>query len=148
QMVTEWGMSEELGPLTFGRQHEETIFLGRDISRERNYSEEVAAAIDREVRRFVEDAFERAKAILREHNNKLDDVVAGLLEHETLDREHFRDIMGDEYRPYAVDDDRVVAAPAKEPDSVAAVRTSEKGSNKRSEGAFERKQPKPAVNIE
>lgn len=148
QMVTEWGMSEELGPLTFGRQHEEMIFLGRDISRERNYSEEVAAAIDREVRRFVEDAYERAKEILGNHDGKLNDVVEGLLEHETLDREDFEVIMGDEYRPYAVDDDRAISVPAEEDKSVAAVRTDGQSSNKRAEGPFDRKQPKPVVNLE
>lgn len=152
QMVTEWGMSEELGPLTFGRQHEDTIFLGRDISRERNYSEEVAATIDREVRRFVDEAYERAKEILGSHNYKLSEVVEGLLEHETLDRDHFKAIMGDEYRLNAVDDDQVVAAPTedkeKEPESVAAVRTDEQSSSKRSEGTFDRKQPKPVVNLE
>ncbi|NLY51579.1 MAG: ATP-dependent metallopeptidase FtsH/Yme1/Tma family protein [Firmicutes bacterium] len=149
QMVTEWGMSEELGPLTFGRQHEEMIFLGRDISRERNYSEEVAAAIDREVRRFVEDAYERAKEILSQHWNKVNDVVDALLEHETLDREHFRAIMGDEYRPHAIDQEQDAAAVQEhpeQPEGVAAVRTEEQGSTRRSESAFDGKQPKPAVN--
>ncbi len=152
QMVTEWGMSEELGPLTFGRQHEEQIFLGRDISRERNYSEEVAAAIDREVRRFVEEAYGRAKDILSAHEGKLGEVVDGLLEYETLDREHFREIMGDEYRPYAVDDDRVtkpVQDEARDQEHVAAVHTSgEQSSNTRGDGSFDRKQPKPAITLE
>ncbi|NLA58055.1 MAG: ATP-dependent metallopeptidase FtsH/Yme1/Tma family protein [Firmicutes bacterium] len=149
QMVTEWGMSEELGPLTFGRQHEEMIFLGRDISRERNYSEEVAAAIDREVRRFVEDAYERAKEILSQHWDKVNEVVEALLEHETLDREQFRAIMGDEYRPNAIDQEEDTAAVQEhpeQPESVAAVRTEEQGGARRSESAFEGKQPKPAVN--
>ncbi|NMB25069.1 MAG: ATP-dependent zinc metalloprotease FtsH [Firmicutes bacterium] len=157
QMVTEWGMSEELGPLTFGRQHEEQIFLGRDISRERNYSEEVAAAIDREVRRFVEEAYERAKDILSAHEHKLEEVVQGLLEHETLDRDDFRKIMGDEYRPYAVDDDRIAESrpskdEAQDHKHVAAVHASDEqssqSSNTRGDGSFDRKQPKPAVTLE
>jgi len=153
QMVTEWGMSEELGPLTFGRQHEEQIFLGRDISRERNYSEEVAAAIDKEVRRFVEEAYERAKDILSTHSNKLEDVVEALLEHETLDRDDFRELMGDEYRPYAVDDDRVTTGTTRDKEhekQVAAVRTTDKQeSNKqRGEGSFDRKQAKPLPSLE
>ena len=86
----------------------------------------MAAAIDREVRRFVEDAYERAKEILSKHRDKLQDVVNALLEHETLDREHFRDLMGDEYRPHAVDRaPTAVPEPSEQPESVAAVRTEE-----------------------
>ena len=55
KMVTEWGMSETLGPLTFGRRDETQVFLGRDLGRDRDYSESVAAQIDREVRTFVEE---------------------------------------------------------------------------------------------
>jgi len=152
QMVTEFGMSEELGPLTFGRQHEEMIFLGRDISRERNYSEEVAAAIDREVRRFVEEAYERAKQILSQHWDKVNEVVDALMEHETLDKDQFREIMGDEYRPNAVDREEDTAAiqqPEEQPESIAAVRAGEQEGARRSESAFDgqpKQQPKPAVN--
>ncbi|NLG68795.1 MAG: ATP-dependent metallopeptidase FtsH/Yme1/Tma family protein [Firmicutes bacterium] len=65
QMVMAWGMSDRLGPLTFGRQHEDLIFLGRDIARDRNYSEQVAAAIDEEVRRLIEEAYDKARTILQ-----------------------------------------------------------------------------------
>src|SRR5690606_37353051 len=75
QMVMEWGMSEELGPLTFGRPTGELVFLGRDIARDRNYSEDVAEAIDREVRSIVEKAHQRAKETLKAHWDELERVV-------------------------------------------------------------------------
>lgn len=113
QMITEWGMSEKLGPITYGHQHEEQIFLGRDISRQRNYSEEVAATIDEEVRSIVEEAYQRALSILRENWDRVKAVVQALKEKETLDREAFERIMraeGDE----PADPQPAVAAPAVE----------------------------------
>src|SRR5690606_1709278 len=89
RMVMEWGMSERLGPLTFGRPSAEHVFLGRDIARDRNYSEEVASAIDEEVRALVEGAHQRARAILEEHWEELERVVQALLEKETLNRDEF-----------------------------------------------------------
>lgn len=101
KMVMEWGMSEKLGPLTFGRPNgEDLVFLGRDISRERNYSEEVAALIDQEVRELVESSYEQAKKLLTEHRDKLDLVAEALLERETLTREEFLALMeGQELPP-------------------------------------------------
>lgn len=94
KMVMEWGMSPKLGPLTFGRPNgEDLVFLGRDISRERNYSEEVAAVIDQEVRRLVEASYEEAMTLLSEHRDKLDAVADALLERETLSKEDFLAIM-------------------------------------------------------
>src|SRR5690606_29616714 len=89
RMVMEWGMSERLGPLTFGRPAAEHVFLGRDIARDRNYSEEVASAIDEEVRAIIDGAHMKARAILEEHREELERVVAALLEKETLNREEF-----------------------------------------------------------
>ena len=87
-------MSDKLGPLTFGRPSgEDLVFLGRDISRDRNYSEEVAAAIDKEVRRLVETSHARAIEILTTHRGKLDAVANALLEKETLTKEEFEAIM-------------------------------------------------------
>jgi cell division protease FtsH len=83
-MVTRWGMSERLGPRTFGKT-EEMVFLGREISETRNYSEKVAEEIDDEVRRLIEDAQERARNVLREHRALLDKLAAALLEVETLE---------------------------------------------------------------
>ena len=84
KMITEYGMSEVLGPITFGRRQEQ-VFLGRDISRDRNYSEEVAAAIDKEVRRIIEDAYQKTEEMLRANIDKLNVIAEALLEHETLE---------------------------------------------------------------
>jgi len=84
QMVTQWGMSERLGPRTFGRK-EEMIFLGREISEQRNYSEKVAEEIDEEVRRLIDRAYHTAKQVLTEHREKLEEVVERILEDETLE---------------------------------------------------------------
>ena len=84
RMVCEWGMSEELGPLSFGRR-EEQVFLGRDIMQHRDYSEQTAIHIDREVRNIVEENFRRAKTMLTEHLDLLKLLAQALLEKETLD---------------------------------------------------------------
>ena len=83
-MVTEWGMSEKLGPLTFGKK-EEQIFLGREIARHKDYSEKTAVDIDEEVKRFVIDAYENARKLLRDNKDLLEAVAKTLLERETID---------------------------------------------------------------
>ena len=83
KMVCEWGMSEELGPLTFG-QKEEQIFLGRELTQRRDYSEETAVLIDKEVTRLVSEAYKRAKKILQENMDTLHALAQALLERETL----------------------------------------------------------------
>jgi cell division protease FtsH len=85
-MITRWGMSERLGPRTFGRS-EELVFLGREISETRNYSEKIAEEIDDEVRRLIEEAQERARNVLKERRPLLDKLAAVLLEEETLEGE-------------------------------------------------------------
>jgi cell division protease FtsH len=92
KMVTEYGMSEKLGRLTFG-QKEELIFLGREIGEQRNYSEEVAQEIDREVRSFVNDAYSTARHILSTYREKLDLLAKTLIERETLDAGEFVSLM-------------------------------------------------------
>jgi len=84
KMVCEWGMSEELGPLTFGKKDEE-IFLGREIATRRDYSEEIALKIDAEVKRLVTENYERAKRILRENIAVLKALAEALLEKEVLE---------------------------------------------------------------
>lgn len=84
RMVCEWGMSDVLGPLTFG-QKEEAIFLGREIAQHRDYSEETAQTIDREVRNIVERNYQRAKKIIEDNVQLLHDLAGALLEHETID---------------------------------------------------------------
>jgi len=90
-MVTRLGMSEQLGPMIYG-QKEELIFLGREIAEQRDYSEAVAMQIDQEVRRLVNEAFQKAKEILNQYRDKLDAVAQRLLEVETISREEFESI--------------------------------------------------------
>jgi cell division protease FtsH len=86
QMVTQWGMSERLGPRTFGRR-EELVFLGREISEQRNYSEKVAEEIDEEVRRIVDRAYQSGRKVLVENRAKLDQIAKHLIEVETIEGE-------------------------------------------------------------
>ena len=88
RMVTQWGMSSKLGPRTFGKK-EELVFLGRDISETRNYSEATALLIDQEISDLIEVAHERARVIIAEHRDKLGEIAERLLEVETLDSEAF-----------------------------------------------------------
>jgi len=90
-MVTRLGMSREMGPMVYG-QKEELIFLGREISEQRDYSEAVAEQIDAEVRRLVNEAYQQARQILIEYRDKLDAVAQRLLEVETISREEFERI--------------------------------------------------------
>ncbi len=90
-MVTRLGMSNQLGTMVYG-QKEELIFLGREISEQRDYSEAVAEQIDNEVRRLVDDSYKKASEILREYRDKLDSVAAKLLEVETITRDEFEKI--------------------------------------------------------
>ncbi len=87
-MVTQYGMSEDLGPRVYG-QKQEMVFLGREISEQRDYSDAVAEKIDDEVRQLIDGEYERARRILAEHRQVLDRVTAALLEVETLDAEDF-----------------------------------------------------------
>jgi cell division protease FtsH len=90
-MVTQYGMSEKLGPLTFGRK-EEMIFLGREISEQRNYSDEVAAKIDAEVREIIDRAYERAREALIAQRAVLDKLAALLVEKETIEHDEFESL--------------------------------------------------------
>jgi cell division protease FtsH len=99
KMVCEWGMSEKLGPLTYGQKDEE-IFLGRQITRHKNYSDETAVMIDEEVKAIVERAMERAERILNENIHLLHKLSAALLEREILDANEIDTIIrGDELPP-------------------------------------------------
>ena len=87
-MVTRYGMSEKLGPLMFGEK-DEMVFLGKEIGEQRNYSEEIARQIDREIRRIVENAYSKANVLLKENRTKLEEIAERLLQEETLDRTSF-----------------------------------------------------------
>ena len=88
KMVTTYGMSRQLGPLTFG-DRDELVFLGREIAEQRNYSDEVAEEIDREVRRIIEEGYSQAREILMHYREKLDLIAGRLIEIETIDRQEF-----------------------------------------------------------
>jgi cell division protease FtsH len=108
RMVTQYGMSD-LGPIQYGRGAHQ-VFLGRDISEERNYSEEVASKIDGEVRKIIECCYEEGKRILNENWDKVERMVASLLEYETVEAEEVRAIL--EGRPYDRNRGAEVAPPA------------------------------------
>jgi cell division protease FtsH len=91
RMVCEWGMSNTMGPLTFGKK-EEQIFLGREIAQHQDYSEDTALRIDQEVKRFVTDNYARAQAIIAEHKQRVLDMADALLSRETLDADQVRRI--------------------------------------------------------
>jgi cell division protease FtsH len=94
RMVTEFGMSEKLGPLAFGK-HDEMVFLGRGIGEQRNYSDDVARQIDDEVRAIIDTAYARAQDVLTRHRDKLDALAAQLVERETLDAAEFEALFSD-----------------------------------------------------
>jgi cell division protease FtsH len=98
QMVTQWGMSERMGPRTFGRK-EELVFLGREISEQRNYSEKVAEEIDEEVRQIIDKAYHTAKRLLGENRDKLDNIVTAVLEEETLEGETLKAVLSGVAKP-------------------------------------------------
>ena len=91
-MVMQLGMSEVLGPRTFG-SGQTSVFLGREIGEQRDYSEDVAQQIDSEVKRIVQSNYDRARKILTQYRDKLDELAKILIEQETLDRASFEEIM-------------------------------------------------------
>jgi cell division protease FtsH len=110
RMVCEWGMSNAMGPLTFGKK-EEQIFLGREIAQHQDYSEDTALRIDQEVKRFVTDNYARAQNVLLEHKQKLLELADALLARETLDAEQVRRIASG----LPVDDAATTVVPPREP---------------------------------
>ena len=93
QMVTQFGMSERLGPVTLGRKQHE-VFLGRDIVDDRNYSEEVAFAIDQEVRRIIDEAYDGVRTLFAEHRDLLTKIAEALLDREIIEAEELDVLMG------------------------------------------------------
>ncbi|OLO27410.1 cell division protein FtsH [Alkalihalophilus pseudofirmus] len=95
KMVTEYGMSEKLGPMQFGQNSGGQVFLGRDIQNEQNYSDQIAYEIDLEVQRFIKESYENCKQILLENKDKLDLVAETLMELETLDAEQIKSLVNE-----------------------------------------------------
>lgn len=110
RMVTEFGMSDRLGPMTFGKRHEQ-VFLGRDFGHERDYSENIATAIDEEVSEIISTQYTRVKDILLNHRPHMDAVVKSLLEKETLDKKEVEAILEEVNRRLALGED--LSAPIK-----------------------------------
>lgn len=91
-MICEYGMSPELGPMTFGHRQDQ-VFLGRDIGRDKDYSEEVAAKIDKEIRKFIDEAYQKTESLLNENMDKLHLIADALIERETLEGEEIDQLM-------------------------------------------------------
>ena len=115
KMVCEWGMSDTLGPLTYGKK-EEAIFLGREFNRHQDYSEATALKIDAEIKRIVEQQYERARVLLTEKKQILTKVADALLEHEVLDAQQLRQILNGE--PLEAPPPKTTPAPAPAPREV------------------------------
>jgi cell division protease FtsH len=94
RMVTEFGMSDRLGPLSFGKR-DELVFLGREIGEQRNYSDEIAKQIDEEVRAIIDRAYERATQVLETHRDRLEALASKLIAEETVDSEAFESLFSD-----------------------------------------------------
>ena len=94
KMVTEFGMSDKLGPLSFGKR-DELVFLGREIGEQRNYSDDIAKQIDEEIRAIIDRAYERAMDVLVEHRDRLDALAQKLIAEETVDAEEFEKLFSD-----------------------------------------------------
>jgi len=92
RLVTQFGMSDKLGPMTFGHQ-EELIFLGKEIHESRNYSENIAFEIDKEVKKLITDAYRTAQKMIRHHRSKLNEIARYLIEKETIEKEEFEKLM-------------------------------------------------------
>lgn len=98
EIVMRFGMSDELGPVTFGNK-DELVFLGREIHEQRNYSEDVAMKIDKEVKQIVEHGLSKAQQIISEHRDKLDKIAEVLIERETIEQDEFKGLMKGNWPP-------------------------------------------------
>jgi cell division protease FtsH len=104
RMVTEFGMSDRLGPMTFGKRHEH-VFLGREFGHERDYGENVATIIDEEVKRIINEQYQRVTETLLSHRPHMDEIVKVLLEKETLDRKEVDQIIAEVNKRLGIQDD-------------------------------------------
>ena len=95
RMVCEWGMSDRLGPMTFGKK-EEQIFLGKEFNRHQDYSESTAQKIDSEIKKVVTEQYERATRLLTENRDALERIAEALLEHEVLDARQLKQLIAGE----------------------------------------------------
>lgn len=146
QMICEYGMSENIGPVTFGHRQDQ-VFLGRDIARDKDYSEEVAAEIDKEVRSFMEDAYAATEKLLSDNIDKLHVIAKALMEKETLEEEEINQlvkyghILTAEEKlqlvQQSVVDEEATAAPVAEADAKAEAPAAEADAPKAADNADE-----------
>lgn len=146
QMICEYGMSENIGPVTFGHRQDQ-VFLGRDIARDKDYSEEVAAEIDKEVRSFMEDAYAATEKLLSDNIDKLHVIAKALMEKETLEEEEINQlvkyghILTAEEKlqlvQQSVVDEEAAAAPVAEADAKAEALAAEAGASEAAANADE-----------
>jgi cell division protease FtsH len=122
-MVCDWGMSEAMGPQTFG-EHQELMFLGREVTRTEDYGEDTARKIDAEVNRLLRESYERAKSIATGNREKLRTIAELLLERETLDGREVREIV--EHGRVLSEEERA-AASAAESEGAGTDRTARRG---------------------
>lgn len=101
-MITKYGMSDELSNLVFGDENDE-VFLGKSYAHTRNYSEEISAKIDMEIKKIIDDAYNRVKQILIDNKQRLEDITAALLDKERLEADEFEEIFKNGYHPPAVE---------------------------------------------
>lgn len=144
QMICEYGMSENIGPVTFGHRQDQ-VFLGRDIARDKDYSEEVAAEIDKEVRSFMEDAYAATEKLLSDNIDKLHVIAKALMEKETLEEEEINQlvkyghILTAEEKlqlvQQSVVDEEAAAAPVAEADAKAEAPAAEAGASEAASNA-------------
>jgi cell division protease FtsH len=106
QMIMEYGMSDTLGPITLGKKHDQ-VFLGRDLARDRDYSEEIAKAIDQEIRKTIDDCYQKAQDILEQERSKLEKIAQALLDKETLDAEEIKALVEGRELPERKENDQV-----------------------------------------
>jgi cell division protease FtsH len=137
KMVCEWGMSEKIGPLTYGKQ-EEQIFLGREINQHRDYSEETAIQIDQEVKRVILEGYDRARNSLEENSEALVRIAEALLEREVLDAEQIAALVRGETLP-----ERVVSTVGSELPQAAAEGVDETAKKSRKAGTRPSVLPEP-----
>lgn len=103
-MIMQYGMSDALGPVAYGESADHQVFLGRDLNHQRNYSEDVASEIDKEVRRIMEEAYEACRTILTNNRDKLELIAKELIEHETLTAQQLEELMTTGKVTYEYDD--------------------------------------------
>lgn len=146
QMICEYGMSENIGPVTFGHRQDQ-VFLGRDIARDKDYSEEVAAEIDKEVRSFMEDAYAATEKLLSDNIDKLHVIAKALMEKETLEEEEINQLVKYghiitaeeklQLVQQSVVDEEIAAAPVTEADAKAEAPAAEADAPKSAANADE-----------